>query len=225
MLRRMAGRGCGRVVSGRAGSARGCDGTVIGWVVRASAVAKTGHQSEAHAGRVSWTRSACARPVQPSRTSPAAVCAPSRALGTVAAPDDVDGLRSLGRGAEADDARENVEKEVWRSAAGPTPEQSRLRAKFEEIGACEECVRRRADVWAELSGLHTQLQTKLSVGSTAVLPESWATPMLIGRGVVGADSVSIPGPPARWQLGHESGACSCCGGENHETSTRRQLLR
>jgi hypothetical protein len=193
--------------------------------VRASAAVKGGYQSDLRVGHALAPRPACARPVRPSRTSPVAFCAPSRALGTVAAPDDVDGLRSLGRGAEADGARENTEEPVWRGAGGPSPEQSRLQAKLEETGVCGACLQRRTNAWAELSGLHTQLQTKLAVGSTAVLPESWATPMLIGRGVVGADGVAMPGPPARWQLGHESAPCSCCGGEEHVTSTPRQLLQ
>lgn len=193
--------------------------------MRASAVVRGGYQSDARVGHASGTRPACVRRAQINGSAPASACfAPCRALGTVAAPDDVDGLRSHGHGVVSDDARENAAEQVWRRSAGPSPEQSRLRAKFEETGVCEACVQRRADAWAELSSLHTQLH-KLAVGSTAVLPESWATPMLIGRGVVAADGVAMPGPPARWQLGRESAPCGCCGGEEHETSTLQQLLR
>ena len=103
----------------------------------------------------------------------------------------------------------------------PTPEQIRLQAKYEETGVCEACVQRRNDAWAELSELHMQLQTRLAVGSTAVLPDSWAKPVLIGRGMVGADSVAMPGPPARWQLGRrEPVACDCCCDDEYERSTQ-----
>eukprot|EP01043_Picozoa_sp_COSAG02_P042673 COSAG02_NODE_3646_length_6430_cov_5.383036_2_plen_260_part_00 len=224
MLGRIGQRVCGRAVVGRASGAGGRDGAARN-LQRASAVMHGGYQSDACAEHVSGTRPACAGRAQFNNRAPASACfAPSRALGTVAAPDDVDGLRSLGRGVEPDDARDNVDEQVWRRSAGPSTERSRLRTKFEETGVCEACVLRRADAWAELSSLHTQLD-KLAVGSTAVLPESWAEPMLIGRGAVAADGVAMPGPPARWQLGRKSATCGCCGGEEHETSTRQQFLR
>ena len=215
MLGRIAGRGRAAV---RNGGVR-ADGTVREGQLPATATVQAGYQN--CVGRASRPRLAGARRAHQSRTPASAFCTPSRALGSVAAADGADGRRLLGRGGEqADELRENAEGPRWRRAAVQSPEQARLRAKYEETGVCEACVQRRSDAWAELSGLHMKLQTKLAVGSTAVLPESWTRPMLIGRGVTGTDGVAMAGPPARWQLGRERCAC-CCGGER-ETPTRQQ---
>lgn len=137
-----------------------------------------------------------------------------RTLGTVAAPDD-ENLRSLGRGDANIDAPENAQQQGWARTLAPTPEQSRLRVKLEETGVCAAYAQRRSDAWVELSGLHTQLQTKLAVGNTAVLPDSWTSPTLIGCGIVGPDGVAMPAPPARWQLGRENPTQACAGKAEH----------
>lgn len=145
---------------------------------------------------------------------------PSRALGSVAAPDGV--ASDVGRG---DAAAAHAERAEWRRLTAPTPERLRLQAKLDEVGVCEACTQRRADTWKELSGLHTKLQTTLAVGSTAVLPDSWSAPVLIGGGIVGDDGLAMPGPPAHWQLGSAPARCSCCPGGEHERGEHRTRRR